>query len=151
MVEAKAKPKSRQKKVVETPVGESEPPLAPEAPEAPATEAEAPEPPALPEEAPPEEPAPPEPKPKAKRKPKAVPEPVAPKPKAKGKKLETLSDKLPPPVPITEVPPPPVYQEPSYPRMTQAEFGGMLSEFFSATKAQRRDARLAMYRSWLDA
>ena len=34
--------------------------------------------------------------------------------------------------------------------MSQDELQGMLTDFFHATKSQRRDARVAMYRSWLE-
>ena len=63
-----------------------------------------------------------------------------------------IQERLPPKQPVTYAPePPPAPEMPSYPRMSQDELSGMLSDFFHASKAQRRDARVAMYRSWLSA
>ena len=74
-------------------------------------------------------------------------------PKKRGRPKGSTKDligKVPPKQPVTYAPPPPeVPPEPSYPRMGQDELQGMLSEFFHTTKSQRRDARMAMYRSWL--
>ena len=61
-----------------------------------------------------------------------------------------IQERLPPKQPITEVAPLPATPEPpAYPRMTQDEFHGLMTEFMQTSRSQRRDARLAMYRSWL--
>ena len=114
-------------------------------------------------EAPVEEP-PPEP-PELKRSsaaqsveavPEALPEALPEKkprgrPKGSTKKpAPGIQERLPPKQPITEVAPLPATPEPpAYPRMTQDEFHGLMTEYMQTSRSQRRDARLAMYRSWL--
>ena len=111
---------------------------------------------------------PPEPKPVALeiQEPPALPPPAPPalerQPKPRGRPKgsanrpkpaeNSIQERLPPKQPVTYAPePPPAPEMPTYPRMSQDELSGMLSDFFHASKAQRKDARVAMYRSWLSA
>ena len=88
--------------------------------------------------------APPEALPEPEKKPRGRPKGSTKKP-APG-----IQERLPPKQPITEVAPLPATPEPpAYPRMTQGEFHGLMTEYMQTSRSQRRDARLALYRSLL--